>query len=74
MHFKEYSHSKKDSKGDSESDKAAGDSDGDDDDDDDDDDVQQECPYGTTCYRKNPQHRKDFKHSKAPGRLLHYIL
>ena len=73
MHFKEYSHSKKDSKGDSESDKAAGDSDGDDDDDDD-DDVQQERPYGTTCYRKNPQHRKDFKHSKAPGRLVHCIL
>ena len=67
MHFKEYSHSEKDSKG--ESDKAAGDSDGDDED----DDVRQECPYGTTCYRINPQHRKDFKHSKAPGRLVHYI-
>lgn len=64
VHFKEYSHSEKDSKG--ESDKAAGDSDGDDDDED--DDVRQECPYGTTCYRKNPQHRKEFKHSKAPDR------
>ena len=69
MHFKEYSHSEKDGKG--ESDKAAGDSDGDDDDED--DDVRQECPYGTTCYRKNPQHRKDFKHGKAPGRLVHYM-
>lgn len=68
MHFKEYIHPEKDSKGDSESDKAAGDSDGDDD-----DDVRQECSYGTTCYRKNPQHRKDFKHSKTPGRLVHYI-
>lgn len=66
MHFKEYSHPENDSKGDSESEKAAGDSD-------DDDDVRQECPYGTTCYRKNPQHRKDFKHSKAPGRVVHYI-
>ena len=69
MHFKEYSHSEKDGKG--ESDKAAGDSDGDDDDED--DDVRQECPYGTTCYRKNLQHRKDFKHGKAPGRLVHYM-
>lgn len=66
MHFKEYSHPENDSEGDSESEKAAGDSD-------DDDDVRQECPYGTTCYRKNPQHRKDFKHSKAPGRVVHYI-
>lgn len=22
-----------------------------------------ECPYGTTCYRKNKQHRLDFKHT-----------
>ena len=73
MHFKEYSHPEKDSKGDSESDKAAGGSDNVDGDDDD-DNVQQECPYGTTCYRKNLQHRKDFKHSKAPGRFVHYIL
>lgn len=22
-----------------------------------------ECPYGTACYRKNKQHRLDFKHT-----------
>ncbi|XP_055940852.1 aprataxin and PNK-like factor [Argiope bruennichi] len=23
-----------------------------------------ECPYGENCFRKNPQHKKDFKHTK----------
>jgi len=27
-----------------------------------------ECEYGTNCYRKNPQHRLDFKHSTRPKR------
>ena len=26
-------------------------------------DNRQECPYGTRCYRKNPQHKIEFKHS-----------
>lgn len=26
-----------------------------------------ECPYGSDCYRKNPLHRKEYKHSKKPG-------
>ena len=25
-----------------------------------------ECEYGLDCYRKNPQHRKDYKHSTRP--------
>jgi len=25
-----------------------------------------ECEYGLDCYRKNPQHRKDYKHSSRP--------
>ena len=25
-----------------------------------------ECEYGVDCYRKNPQHRKDFKHTVRP--------
>jgi hypothetical protein len=25
-----------------------------------------ECPYGITCYRKNKQHRLDFRHSTRP--------
>nr|XP_042912563.1 aprataxin and PNK-like factor [Parasteatoda tepidariorum] len=24
-----------------------------------------ECPYGANCFRKNPQHKKDFKHTKT---------
>ena len=30
------------------------------------DDERPECEYGLECYRKNPQHRKDFKHSVKP--------
>lgn len=26
-------------------------------------DSRPECRYGIRCYRKNPQHRKDFKHT-----------
>jgi len=67
VHFKEYSHTDKDSKADD-------DDDGDDDDDDealgDGSDDRPECPYGTSCYRKNPQHKRDFKRNKAPGRRL----
>ena len=25
-----------------------------------------ECEYGTSCYRQNPQHKKDFKHTQSP--------
>ena len=25
-----------------------------------------ECEYGVDCYRKNPQHKKDFKHTRLP--------
>ncbi|XP_037230825.1 aprataxin and PNK-like factor isoform X5 [Falco rusticolus] len=28
-----------------------------------------ECPYGTACYRKNPQHKLEYKHSAPPGLL-----
>merc|ERR1712058_18981 len=34
--------------------------------DDDDDDDKPECEFGTDCYRKNPQHRKQFKHGVRP--------
>uniref|UniRef100_A0A8C4Z4M3 Aprataxin and PNK-like factor n=1 Tax=Gadus morhua TaxID=8049 RepID=A0A8C4Z4M3_GADMO len=27
-----------------------------------------ECPYGIDCYRKNPLHRKEFKHSRRAAR------
>ncbi|XP_066450936.1 aprataxin and PNK-like factor [Eleutherodactylus coqui] len=36
----------------------------------DDDDDRPECPYGTDCYRKNPQHKLEYKHTKPPGRKL----
>ncbi|XP_035211122.1 micronuclear linker histone polyprotein-like, partial [Stegodyphus dumicola] len=26
--------------------------------------TKKECPYGANCFRKNPQHKKDFKHTK----------
>ncbi|XP_055556396.1 uncharacterized protein LOC102049717 isoform X1 [Falco cherrug] len=26
-----------------------------------------ECLYGTACYRKNPQHKLEYKHSAPPG-------
>jgi len=29
-------------------------------------DERPECQYGTSCYRQNPQHKKDFKHSQPP--------
>ncbi|GFY60038.1 uncharacterized protein TNIN_455452 [Trichonephila inaurata madagascariensis] len=28
------------------------------------DSPKKECPYGANCFRKNPQHKKDFKHTK----------
>lgn len=31
-------------------------------------DGRQECPYGVKCYRKNPQHKAQFKHTIAPHR------
>lgn len=31
-------------------------------------DDRQECPYGAKCYRKNPQHKVQFKHTTAPHR------
>ncbi|KAJ8285061.1 hypothetical protein COCON_G00039110 [Conger conger] len=33
-----------------------------------DDDERPECPYGTACYRKNPLHRKEYKHTQNPGK------
>lgn len=24
-----------------------------------------ECPYGVQCYRKNPQHKLDYKHTRS---------
>ena len=30
----------------------------------DEDDDRPECEYGVDCYRKNPQHRKDLKHTR----------
>ena len=30
------------------------------------------CQYGISCYRKNPQHRKDFKHTRAPGEQIEF--
>ena len=38
------------------------------DDDDDVDDSRPECQFGLKCYRKNPQHRKDFKHTQDPDK------
>ncbi|KAF1483971.1 Aprataxin and PNK-like factor, partial [Eudyptula minor novaehollandiae] len=32
------------------------------------DDNRPECPYGTACYRKNPQHKLEYKHSAPPGK------
>ena len=26
-----------------------------------------ECEYGTSCYRQNPQHKRDFKHTQPPA-------
>ena len=66
-HFKEYSHP---SKGDDEEDgKAAAEGS---------DDDRPECPYVTGCYRRNRQHKRDFKHTDAAGELpldttCHYI-
>lgn len=31
-------------------------------------DDREECPYGVKCYRKNPQHKAQFKHTNAPRR------
>uniref|UniRef100_A0A8C3BY88 Aprataxin and PNKP like factor n=1 Tax=Cairina moschata TaxID=8855 RepID=A0A8C3BY88_CAIMO len=31
------------------------------------DDNRPECPYGTACYRKNPQHKLEYKHTAPPG-------
>lgn len=62
LHFKEYLHPDKDSSDDDDDDddKVAGD---------DSDDYRPVCPYGSSCYRQNPQHRKDFEHTDAVGRL-----
>ena len=56
VHFKEYSHPVKDSKVDEEASDGSDDSDG-----------RPECPYGTSCYRKNPQHKRDYMHTKTHG-------
>ena len=37
---------------------------------DEDDDKRPECEFGTDCYRKNPQHKKDYKHTKRPKRRV----
>lgn len=29
-------------------------------------DDREECPYGKKCYRKNPQHKMQFKHTSVP--------
>ncbi|XP_044310399.1 aprataxin and PNK-like factor isoform X4 [Varanus komodoensis] len=31
-----------------------------------DNDNRPECPYGTACYRKNPQHKLEYKHTAPP--------
>lgn len=31
-------------------------------------DDREECPYGIKCYRKNPQHKAQFKHTSVPRR------
>lgn len=31
-------------------------------------DDREECPYGKKCYRKNPQHKEQFKHTTVPRR------
>ena len=36
----------------------------------DDDDDRPECEFGTDCYRKNPQHKRDYKHTKRPKRRV----
>jgi hypothetical protein len=41
---------------------------GDDDDDDDDGDSRPVCRYGKACYRKNPDHFKQFKHPWKEGK------
>lgn len=58
-HFKEYSHPNKDDDDEEDGEAAAADS----------DDDRPECPYGTSCYRRNPQHKRDFKHTETPGEL-----
>lgn len=62
MHFKEYLHPDKGSSDDNDDDnyKVAAD---------DNDDDRPVCPYGSSCYRQNPQHKKDFKHTDTLGRL-----
>lgn len=31
-------------------------------------DTRPECPYGIQCYRKNPQHKRDYQHTKRRPR------
>ncbi|XP_071359409.1 aprataxin and PNK-like factor isoform X2 [Trachinotus anak] len=31
------------------------------------------CPYGKDCYRKNPLHRKEYKHTKKPARTTRAV-
>lgn len=33
------------------------------------DDVRPSCSYGNTCYRRNPAHRRDFKHPSNGGNV-----
>ena len=33
------------------------------------DEIKPECQYGTSCYRQNPQHRRDFKHTQPPAQI-----
>lgn len=40
--------------------------DSDSDQDDESDDDRPECEFGKNCYRKNPQHRKEYKHTTNP--------
>ncbi|XP_043916079.1 aprataxin and PNK-like factor [Protopterus annectens] len=55
-HFKEFSHPGDEDYNQSAQDVNVSDS----------DDDRPECPYGTACYRKNPQHKIEYKHTENP--------
>lgn len=57
-HFEEYSHDKEDDKTDNNVSNVRSDGAADD---------RPECAYGTSCYRKNAQHKRNYKHTKALG-------
>ena len=59
MHFQEYSHNDLEEE-EEEEEEEEGD--------------KPECPYGTSCYRKNPLHHKQYSHTKPPGTLYGKIL